>query len=78
MGPSAHDCLGKICWGKIPKPRILYMHSRWKEIPENTGKSTFPIHESCKVLIPGGKGWQHWHVVVEVVIGDSRVFGVPK
>lgn len=45
-------------------------------MPEDAGQITFPIHEGCKVLIPGGKRRQHWHVVVEVVIRDSRVFGV--
>lgn len=45
-------------------------------MPEDAGQITFPIHEGCKVLIPGGKRRQHWHVVVEVIIRDSRVFGV--
>lgn len=47
-------------------------------MPEDARKSTFAVHEGYEALIPGGKGWQYWHVIVEVIIGDSRVFGVPN
>lgn len=75
---SFPECLGKVCWNRIPKPRDLCMPLRWRGIPEDARQSTFPTHESCKVLIPGSKGGQHWHVVVKVVIGDSCVLGIPK
>lgn len=55
----------------------LCMPLMLREMPEDVGQSTFSIHEVCKVLIPGVEGRQQWQVVVEVVIGDSRVLGVP-
>lgn len=40
--------------------KALCMPLMLGEMAEDLGKSTFSIHEVCKVLIPGGKGWHHW------------------